>query len=81
MAKAEELRVTLPTELARAVNEAVESGEYATVSDVIREAVRDWQDKRALRQLWDEGIASGSAGELDVNELLREARKRGAANS
>ncbi len=81
MAKTEELSITLPTELARAVREAVEAGEYATASEAIREALRDWQRKRKLRQLWDEGIASGSAGELDVNELLREARKRGATKS
>jgi antitoxin ParD1/3/4 len=50
----------------------------------VREAVRDWQLKRELRQedikrlrqMWDAGIASGSAGEVDMKELRREARER-----
>jgi antitoxin ParD1/3/4 len=34
------------------------------------------QDIERLRQLWDAGIASGSAGELDMEKLRREARAR-----
>jgi Arc/MetJ-type ribon-helix-helix transcriptional regulator len=41
----------------------VDAGEYATTSKILREAVRDWQLKRELRQedikrlrqMWDEG--------------------------
>ena len=63
---------------------AVEAGEYATTSEIVREAVRDWQLKRELRQedikrlrqMWDAGIASGSAGDLDIKKLRREARER-----
>jgi antitoxin ParD1/3/4 len=47
----------------------VETGEYATTSEIVREAIRDWQFKRELRQedlsrlrqMWDQGKASGSA--------------------
>jgi len=47
----------------------VETGEYATTSEIVREAIRDWQFKRELRQedlsrlrqMWDQGNASGSA--------------------
>jgi antitoxin ParD1/3/4 len=68
----------------RVVKAAVEAGEYATTSEIVREAVRDWQLKRELRredinrlrQMWDAGIASGSAGELDMKKLRREARER-----
>jgi antitoxin ParD1/3/4 len=53
-------------------------------SEVIRDALRDWKLKRAvqqqqieeLRQLWDQGINSGSAGSLDMNAIKREARRR-----
>ena len=31
---------------------------------------------RRLRQLWDEGLASGDAGPLDFTELKQEARRR-----
>lgn len=43
------------------------TGEYASASEVIRDALRGWKEKRdllgytveELRALWDEGIASG----------------------
>jgi hypothetical protein len=40
-------------------------------------------DVKRLRQMWDAGIASGSAGELDIKKLRREARARlkGAAKA
>jgi antitoxin ParD1/3/4 len=34
------------------------------------------QEVERLRELWDAGIASGSAGELDLRELRRNARTR-----
>lgn len=53
-----------------AIRNAVETGDYATTSDVVREAARDWQVKRAqrqeeldrLRQAWIEGKDSGGRG-------------------
>jgi antitoxin ParD1/3/4 len=61
---------------------AVETGEYATTSEIVREALHDWQLKRELRQedikrlrqMWDVGVASGSAGELDMKKLREDAR-------
>jgi antitoxin ParD1/3/4 len=87
MEQARRLNVALPSEQVDALKEAVAAGEYATTSEIVREAVRDWQLKRAmrpeeiahLRQLWDEGKASGPAGPLDFDDLRREARGRLAA--
>lgn len=84
MANVEKLNVALTGEQVAALHTAVASGEYATTSEIIREAVREWQMKRQLRQediqrlrlLWDEGIASGSAGVLDMKSLRRDARQR-----
>ena len=67
-----------------AIKAAVDNGEYATTSEIVREALRDWQFKRELRQkdierlrqLWDEGKASGPAEPLNFDELRFEARKR-----
>jgi antitoxin ParD1/3/4 len=67
-----------------ALKAAVEAGEYATTSEIVREAVRDWQFKRELRQeevkrlrkLWDEGKASGPAEPFDVERTLAAARAR-----
>jgi antitoxin ParD1/3/4 len=84
MASVEKLSVALTNEQVAALKAAVDTGEYATTSEIVREAVRDWQLKRELRQedinrlrqKWDEGIASGSAGKVDMNKLRREARER-----
>lgn len=76
--------MALTGEQIAALKAAAEQGECATPSEIVREAVPDRQMKRELRQeeirhlrrLWDEGIASGSAGKLDFAELRREARRR-----
>ncbi|WP_316159971.1 ribbon-helix-helix domain-containing protein [Bradyrhizobium sp. SZCCHNRI20481] len=43
MASVEKLSVALTSEQVSALKTAVESGEYATTSEIVREAVRDWQ--------------------------------------
>jgi antitoxin ParD1/3/4 len=67
--------VSLTDEHARVVGEAVASGDYASSSEVIREALRDWRTKRTLARLWDEGLASGPAdpGET-IDDIKRAAR-------
>jgi antitoxin ParD1/3/4 len=76
MASVEKVSVALTNEQVSALKAAVEAGEYATTSEIVREAVRDWQLNERLRQMWDAGVASGSAGELDLKELRRHARER-----
>jgi len=84
MGSVEKVSVALTNEQISALKAAVDAGEYATTSEIVREAVRDWQlkrelrqeDIRRLRQMWDDGVASGSAGELDLKKLRKEARKR-----
>ncbi|MGB8842795.1 MAG: type II toxin-antitoxin system ParD family antitoxin [Aliidongia sp.] len=80
----QKVSVALTGEQLTALRAAVESGEYATTSEIVREAVRDWQLKHALRQedirrlqqLWDEGKASGPGVPLDFAKLRLEARLR-----
>lgn len=70
-----------------AMKAAVEAGEYATTSEIVREALREWQYRREMRQedilklrrLWDEGKASGPAVEVDFVEARQAARQRIAA--
>jgi antitoxin ParD1/3/4 len=84
MPTVEKLSIALTTQQANLLRDAVESGEYATASDVVRDAMQVWQEKREakeadvnkMRQLWDEGIASGSAQPMDFGELRDEARNR-----
>ena len=80
----QKVSVALTSEQLASLRAAVESGEYATTSEIVREAVRDWQfkhelrqeDIRRLRQLWDNGKASGKAVPLDFDEVRLEARQR-----
>ena len=82
MPNVEKVSIALTTQQADLLREAVDSGEYATASEVVRDAMRVWQEKwearqadiRRLRELWDEGKASGPAQPLDFEELRKEAR-------
>jgi len=84
MPDVQKVSVALTGEQLAALRAAVETGEYATTSEIVREAVRDWQYRRELRQqdlnrlrvLWDEGKASGDAVPVDFTELRQEARRR-----
>lgn len=69
MANVEKISVALTPEMATTLREVVKSGEYASASEVMRDALRQWQWRRAEREravaelgrLWDEGLASGAA--------------------
>ncbi len=84
MGSVEKISVALTNEQVSALKAAVGTGEYATTSEIVREAVRDWQAKRdlrledinLLRQAWNAGLDSGSAGTLDMKQLRLDARKR-----
>jgi antitoxin ParD1/3/4 len=84
MPNIEKISVALTPEMAELVRQAVESGEYASGSEVIREALWEWKLKRSvqkqeledLRRLWKEGIESGSGHFHDIEEIKEEARRR-----
>ena len=84
MSNVEKISVALTTEMATAVRKAVEEGEYASNSEVIREALRDWTLKRAIRQkeiealrgLWEEGLRSGEGRFSSIQDIKAEARQR-----
>ena len=84
MAGVSKISVALTPELHDLVQNAVSGGDYASTSEVIREALRDWKARRdrrqeavtELRRLWDEGIASGPAAPLNIDAIKREGRRR-----
>ena len=84
MAGIERLSIALPAPMADAVRRAVDDGEYASASEVIRDALRLWELRRhlrerdldVLRRRWDEGKASGRAGPLDIGSLIAGERAR-----
>ena len=77
-----------PKQLSR-LQDAVDSGAYASNSEVVRDALRLWEQREEMRQLeiarlkkaYDEGMASGEGREIDARTLLAElkaeARSRG----
>lgn len=81
MPNVEKMSLALTAQQAAMMREAVSTGAYATTSEIVREAMRDWETKwvarnqeiRRLRALWDEGKASGPAQPLDFSELKKEA--------
>lgn len=88
----ERLTVTMPAEMAALVKAAVKDGDYASTSEVIREALRDWKVKRsltigeleALRADIDKGMADLSAGrvtEFDMDKIIERGRKLLAGRS
>jgi antitoxin ParD1/3/4 len=89
MTTVEKITIALTKEIADNVRKAVDAGEYASTSELVREALRDWQLKRAtqqeqirqVRRMWKAGIESGSAGPLDMEAIKREARRQKASAS
>jgi antitoxin ParD1/3/4 len=84
MANVEKVSIALTPEILAVVREAVESGEYASSSEVIREALREWKRRRALerkhveelRLLWEEGLESSPGRLADMAAIKAEARRR-----
>jgi antitoxin ParD1/3/4 len=84
MANVEKVSIALTPEMLAVVREAVESGEYASSSEVMREALREWTRRRALerkevevlQRLWQEGLESGPGRFADMAALKAEARRR-----
>jgi len=83
----EKISISLPAEQVRSMQQAVQSGRYATTSEVVREALRAWEDKEFLRlrqvdeirRLLAEADASGPPAALDIEEVIAEAKRRHAA--
>jgi antitoxin ParD1/3/4 len=82
----ERLTITLPADMAAVVKSAVEAGDYASTSEVVREAIREWKVRRALqlqelaalKQDIDKGLADVAAGrvkEFDADAIIARGRK------
>ena len=77
MTTAEKISIALPPEMVHIVRSAVATGEYASSSEVIRDALRDWTYKRNLRQqgvtelrrVWQEALNDQTTG-ISADEVL-----------
>ncbi|MBB2199910.1 MAG: type II toxin-antitoxin system ParD family antitoxin [Gluconacetobacter sp.] len=69
MSTIERMTITVPSEMAAILRQSVDGGEYASTSEVVREALREWMRRRdsdrrdldALREAIRIGDESGSS--------------------
>ena len=84
MSAVEKITIALTPEMAGFIRRAVEAGEYASISEAIRQAVREWKEKRdllgytvdELRVLAREGLESGPSPYGSIDDVKTEARRR-----
>jgi antitoxin ParD1/3/4 len=84
MSTVEKITIALTPEMAVFVRQAVDAGEYASTSEAIREAVREWKERRdllgytadELREMVQDGIDSGPSLRATMADVKAEARRR-----
>lgn len=81
MGKLERITVTLPEKMAAGLRERVAAGDYATTSEIIRDALRGWcekQDRRlAAAESLNQLIADGEQGPFrDGDEFFDDLEAR-----
>jgi len=82
MPAVERMTVTMPAEMAETLRRTVAGGEYASTSEVVREALREWTRARdaerreleALRAAIRAGLDSGPG--LPADQVFAELRAR-----
>lgn len=86
MSKITKISISITPGQLEKIQKAVERGDYASTSEVIRTALRGWElkeemqerERERLGRLWDEGIASGPARERSIDDIIAEAKSRRA---
>ena len=81
MSEIERMTITVPAKMAAALKAVVAEGEYASTSEVVREALRDWSKARdverrelkALREMIRVGDESGPS--VPADEVYAELRE------
>jgi antitoxin ParD1/3/4 len=84
MTNVSKMSIALTPEMAAIVSQAVDSGDYASSSEVIREALREWKQRRLITDenrarigsLWAEGLASGPGKRGSMAAIKAAARRR-----
>jgi antitoxin ParD1/3/4 len=83
MPSIEKISIALPPEMVAQVRQAVESGEYASSSEVVRDALREWTQKRnlhqqgikELRRVWKQAVKDETPGASPKEVLTRLEKK------
>ncbi len=80
MSAIERMTITMPAEMAATLRQTVAGGEYASTSEVVREALREWtrardierRDLESLREAIQAGLNSGPG--IPAEEVFAELR-------
>ena len=82
MPAAERISITMPTDVAETLRQAVASGGYASTSEIAREALHDRVRKRDTEMRYPEALRAAIKAELDIgpgipaDEVIAEMRVR-----
>jgi antitoxin ParD1/3/4 len=81
------ITVTVPGDIADRIQSAVDKGEFASTSELVRAALDQWSSSGAhelstekLRQLWREGVDSGPGRFGSIADIKTEGRRRLASS-
>ncbi len=82
------LTVSLSPQQVGRLNAAVASGSYASNSEVVRDALRLWEQRQELQKIemlglkraYEEGMASGEGRRIDAPTLLAELKAEAKAS-
>ena len=92
MSDIERMTITLPSDMAAVIKAAIDGGDHASSSEVVREALRDWKMQRALQLQElaglkvdiDKGLtdlAEGRVKDFDAGRIIERGRKLLASRS
>lgn len=74
------MNISLPDPMKDWIAAQIESGQYASSSDYVRDLIRRDQESRAQREALQaaitKGLESGNAGPLDREEIKRKGREK-----
>ena len=74
------MNISLPDSMREWVEAKTKSGQYSNNSDYVRDLIRKDQERgnkiKALQAAIDQGLASGSAGALDMNKVKQKAKQQ-----
>lgn len=83
----ERMTVTVTQEMALAMRSALTQGAYASSSEIVRDALRDWQHKRKLQEtelealradiaVADRDIAEARVETFDADQIVKKGQQR-----
>jgi antitoxin ParD1/3/4 len=84
MSNVQKISVSLPKEMMTIMKDVVATGAYASTSEIVRDALRDWQEKQVerdivikkYRKMVDDALESGSLLDYSMDDIVQRGRER-----